>query len=397
MDSTVLLRPATENDFEAFWKFASDENVSKYLTWEKYEDRRNAQKFFYEKILKNQELPNAYLMIEYNGIVIGNAHIIARSKFKLQIGIGLVPNYWNKGLGSKSLLELERYIKKHGNNLYYELLADIHQNNEVMRNILIKNNYKFKCAITDNRHAYRKIICCNDHFDYIEWLKSNEIVDAVIGIGTLSKDELADIDIIIICYEESQIEEIISQTKNIDKLVYFEKTSCNHYFFSFSSSKIYDAYFVSVAFINGVNNINKTIFDKSNLISKVLKLENTPNIDNMLKNLLTSTSKLIYKFKNKKYLQSTRILSDIRNKSIIPIGVYMGDLISKNTIDIEWLNKDSETYMAFLSTFVAPNNDDIEKSIKTLLNFIKSLSSNYNSIEFLDEYEELMEHAKEFL
>lgn len=395
--SIIKLRPAVEKDLEAFAEFCLSGEVSKFLTWSKYTDYSAIKDFFYNKVLKCQSFPNVYLMIVYENVVIGNAHIIARAENSLQIGIGLLPQYWNKGLGSMTILELEKYIKDNYPESFVELLADIHEENVAIRKILLNNKYVFRSAIGDHRHSFRKIISVDEKFDYIQWLKSNELVDSVVGVGSLNDDDLADIDILVVCYEESSIEELKKQTQYIEKLISCEKASCNHFFYSFENSRVYDVYFVSVAFISAVNNSKKMFFDKSCFISTVLKIDSKTDVSDLLLMFINNVSKLIYKTKEYKLEQATRILTDIRNKFIIPIGNSEGCLISQNIINLNWNDKTHLIYDVYMATFAAPLYDQIKLSVQKCLQLIQYLIEKYHFDDYTEKYGEISEYGKEFL
>ncbi len=396
MSKEIELRTAQESDFSDFWEFCSNEEVSKYLTWDKYTDKDLAKSFFEEKMLKNTELPNVYLMILYQGKVIGNAHIIERPEDGLQIGIGLLPQYWHKKLGTHALVELENYIRKNWKSKYCQLLADIHENNTAMRKILLNQGYTLKSSIENHRQAYRKIIT-EENFDYVEWLKDNELIESVVGIGSLSEDKMADMDIIVICYEESSIDEVMHKTQYIESLKSYEKACCNHVFITFQDSRVYDTYFVSEAFINAVNNVNRVIFDKSGLVSKVLDVESKMDLDELVSVFINNTSKLIYKAKGGKLEQVTRILGDIRNKSIIPLGNYDKCLVSKNVINLNWIDKNTVLYETYMSTFAQPMYEPIAVAINKCLELLNYFIEKYELKKYIEKNNEINEYAKEFL
>ena len=390
MNNTISLRNAVESDMPCFWEFCSNEEVSRYLTWKKYEDYDTAKAFFDSKIMTHRDFPNLYLMILLDETVIGNVHIIERENSALQIGIGILPQYWNKGYGTQTLMKVEDYIRSHLEDADVELWADIHQNNDAMRKVLIRNGYYYLKRIDNNRCAFRKIITGKAEFNYLNWLKNSEAVDAVISIGSMSDDALSDIDILVVCYEENTIEQVMTKTRYIEGLTFFEETCPNHCFFAFNHGKVFDVYFVSIAFVNAMFHAKQSIFDKSTLISLVFGLPSSINLKDMVSLFINNLSKLVYKTKEGKYIQATRVLADIRDRSIIPLGNYAGVLTSKNIIDLHWNEKSNIFYEAFLQTYVPPFFENLKEAINKNICLMRKIISMYKLSGF-DEIKQKIE------
>ena len=121
--------------------YLKNNKVSKFLSWKPYKDIIKIKNYF--KYATNSiNFPDEILSINYNGTSIGTAHILSKGGGVTQIGFGILPNFWNKGLGSIILKKLILYIKKsEWSNNTKEIIGVIHKNNIYAIKIFQKENF----------------------------------------------------------------------------------------------------------------------------------------------------------------------------------------------------------------------------------------------------------------
>lgn len=397
MRNELNLRTGKESDFESVWIYSSNQEVTKFLTWDCYTSKEKCKLFFEEQVLKHKTLPNVFLMIELNDKVIGTAHIIQRSAFCNQIGFGILPEYWNKGYGTKIIKLIEKYIVDNFESENCEIKADMHKNNVYMRKILKNAGYEFIGNIENNRESYtKKVETKYKESNFIAWLKNNKLIDCVVKIGSLNNNKYSDVDLLILAYEESSINVLVEDMKKIENVKLIEVASPTHYFFSDSNNTVYDIYIVSTACINAFNNTKKVVFDRSGFVTKLLKLNSFFDLQQSVCIFNTDIAKILDKIKSEKYVQATRILSGIRDKSLIPIGNYINVLEAKNIIDFKWNDKNHIFYKAYMSTFVPPEREGLLNTVKMLIQAEELIIKQYKLDYLEDLFKELSEYAKLF-
>ena len=393
MTNEIILRRARETDFEAFWSFCSNNEVAKYLTWPVYTDK-NICKVFFQKFLDNYKLPNCYLMIEYQGKTIGNVHMISRSQNSIQIGLGILPEYWGKKIGEQVLKQIETFIITESNGTYCEIIADSHRDNIAIQKILLKESFVFFKDIENSRKSYRKITAVGgNNFNFISWLESLDSVECVILGGSLNENELSDIDAIVIMREEKDINDFVRKINAINCITYYEFPSPNHLFVSFNNEKIFDIYIVSTAFVNMFCSGEKnTIIDKTGLVPSVMHIQGKFSVEKCFLAYIQNIKKLIYKLQNKKFIQATRILSDIRNEFIIPLGKECGVLSAENTINVVWHDYDSLFWSVYKATFSPPCEKELVQTVSALIDLVALILKKFQ----LNTYEYLLEELKKY-
>ena len=110
----LIIRPLVENDaFVMFKNWASDDRVTKYLTWKPHEKVEDTLEIIRIWISENLNSPNITLGIVYkeNNELIGtiNYFKVDMSFKEAEIGYCLAYDYWNNGIMSEALKEFIRF------------------------------------------------------------------------------------------------------------------------------------------------------------------------------------------------------------------------------------------------------------------------------------------------
>ena len=154
----LKLRHLKLEDYKNLRKFVINKKVANYLTWEAYKEEVDVKKYF-KKILKKNSYPDETLAIDFNSKLIGTVHIISRGNKITQIGFGLLPGLWNKGLGLISLSLILTYIKEgEWINNSEELWADVNKLNRYAIRLLLKSDFiltKLKLPLNRCRYIYK--------------------------------------------------------------------------------------------------------------------------------------------------------------------------------------------------------------------------------------------------
>jgi RimJ/RimL family protein N-acetyltransferase len=134
----------TEKDTKKVREYITNPQVANFLTWEPYKNEVEIKKYF-KYAFSCGDFPDEILCILFNNEVIGTAHLLKRDNENMQIGFGILPKFWNKGLGSKISLELIQYIK---NSIWAKKInhirAVIHKDNMYAQRIFTKLNFDLK-------------------------------------------------------------------------------------------------------------------------------------------------------------------------------------------------------------------------------------------------------------
>lgn len=394
MSKNIKLRHVNSNDFDEVWAYCSDPHVTKYLTWDHYVSKEDFMDFFTEKMLTSKNISNLFLVITIDNNVLGTAHIIQRAENVLQIGFGILPIYWNQGFGSQIIRLIEDYIVNNSNKKSWIIRADFHKGNYAVYKILKKQNYIFRKEIENNRLSFEREIKSNKESpEFLMWLKENEDVDCVLRLGSIRTETYSDLDIVILVYEESKVDALLEKIINYEKVRLIDKASNIHLFIRDENNQVYDIYIVSTACFNGMHNIRDAVFDKSSFISKLLGIQEKLDLSFLMLKFSSDIEKLLDKMNSKKYIQSTRILGDIRDKSIIPLGCYSEIIVASSIIDIIWKDMDNEFYKAYISTYIPPEKNELQNAIKELLRLLKYLTDKYSLYEYKNKVKELTEYA----
>ncbi|UOQ84908.1 GNAT family N-acetyltransferase [Gracilibacillus salinarum] len=109
----LRLRKVKRTDIEAIYHYASQDKVSRYVTWNSHESLHETTAFV-QFILEQYEKGNiAPWGIEYKatGEFIGTVDFVTwdPAQFTAEIGYVITPEYWGKGIVTEAVRELVRF------------------------------------------------------------------------------------------------------------------------------------------------------------------------------------------------------------------------------------------------------------------------------------------------
>ncbi|MCL2740370.1 MAG: GNAT family N-acetyltransferase [Oscillospiraceae bacterium] len=103
----LLLRRFTIEDARAaFDNWQSDENVTRYLTWNAYTDIEKAQEYLQNQVIDKYSQSNFYnWAILYDGEVVGNIDVtrMDEENFSAVIGYCIGKKWWSQGIVTEAL------------------------------------------------------------------------------------------------------------------------------------------------------------------------------------------------------------------------------------------------------------------------------------------------------
>ena len=158
LNPALKLTHLKPKDYQDLQRFVTNKKVAKYLTWKVYHKESDIREYF-KKILNKDSYPDETLAIDLKNKLIGTVHIISRENRAAQIGFGLLPDFWNMGLGSIALSLMRDYIKRSTwINNSEELWADVNRLNRYAIKILLKSGFtltKLKLPLNRSRYIYK--------------------------------------------------------------------------------------------------------------------------------------------------------------------------------------------------------------------------------------------------
>ncbi|RZT23788.1 GNAT family N-acetyltransferase [Fictibacillus sp. BK138] len=109
----ILLRKITMDDLEDMFEYGSDEDVAKYVTWDKHKTTNDTKEFI-EFVLGRYEKGEVApwgIELKENGKFIGTVDFVSWSPYhnNAEIGYVLSKPYWGKGITTEAVHELIRF------------------------------------------------------------------------------------------------------------------------------------------------------------------------------------------------------------------------------------------------------------------------------------------------
>ena len=109
----LVLRKFEEKDCnDVFNNYASDSNVTKFLTWDAHENLEVSKEYL-SYVLKSYDRPDVYhwaIELKQTGEVIGAVSSVRNDDTCAEIGYCLGLKYWNKGYMTEAVVEVVRYF-----------------------------------------------------------------------------------------------------------------------------------------------------------------------------------------------------------------------------------------------------------------------------------------------
>ena len=108
-----ILRKFTKNDIDDLYEYASDSEVTQFLSWDTYKSIDMAVDYIENVLLKYSKNEIAPWGIEWkeNSKMIGSIDFVGydRKNFSAEIGYVLNKKYWNKGIMTEVLKEIVKF------------------------------------------------------------------------------------------------------------------------------------------------------------------------------------------------------------------------------------------------------------------------------------------------
>ena len=356
-----------DNDFKNVWRYSSSEEVSRLLTWKNYKTIESFREFFEQKYLKHISYPNLFKTILVDGKFAGTLHMLKRERGVMQIGYGIMPKLWGKGIGKSILDKICNYISNNFSDIKI-IRADINKSNEAMKKIL--NNYGFIKIkeLENNRISYEFNL---DIFKFEKYIFENHDVEALFKVGNTKENRLSDHDYIISFYEETDIRHNIENIES-NGFVCIDNPAPYHYFFESKFGEIVDTYLLASSILHASMNISTCVIDKSNFLSSKIKVKENSKINFTLEDqYLYFLTKIIDKFSNNKLVQVERNFSSLRNTTIIPMAQRYGEAEVDNITQIRWIKK-ANLYLAYKATFSELKKEKMKEKIQVLFTVLSN-------------------------
>ncbi len=141
--SKIFFKHITHKNKNSVLKYITNPLVSKFLTWKTYVNKLEIDKYF-NYAISCTNFPDEIFCIILNNEIIGTIHMISRGNKSTQIGFGLLPEFWNKGIGLRVLKKNIKFIKS---SSWYgetkEIWAVIHKDNIYAKKLFLKFGFIF--------------------------------------------------------------------------------------------------------------------------------------------------------------------------------------------------------------------------------------------------------------
>lgn len=125
----IELRHILPIDFNDMKSYVTNDQVTRFLTWDTYKNEEHVRGFL-DKATGLNKFPNEFLGIIYKNKMIGTVHMIERKNKIVQFGFGILPVCWGRGLGAEIVKNVISYLKSGEWIKFVNLVvADIHKDN----------------------------------------------------------------------------------------------------------------------------------------------------------------------------------------------------------------------------------------------------------------------------
>ena len=155
-----ILRKFTENDIDDLYEYASDNEVTKFLSWDTYKSVDIAVDYIENILLKYSKNEIAPWGIEWkeNSKLIGSIDFVYydRKNFSAEIGYVLNKNYWNKGIMTEALNEIIKFGFDKMDLIRIETRLD--PMNVASERVMQKNGLKYEGTLRKKEFLKNKFI-----------------------------------------------------------------------------------------------------------------------------------------------------------------------------------------------------------------------------------------------
>ena len=155
-----ILRKFTKNDIDDLYEYASDNEVTQFLSWDTYKSIDMAVDYIKNVLLKYSKNEIAPWGIEWkeNSKLIGSIDFVQydRKNFSAEIGYVLNRKYWNKGIMTEALKEIIKFGFDEMNLTRIETKLD--SMNVASEQVMQKNGLKYEGTLRKKEFLKNKFI-----------------------------------------------------------------------------------------------------------------------------------------------------------------------------------------------------------------------------------------------
>ena len=153
----LILRKLQKDDAESIFKWASDPEVSRYVTWPTHE-RVEQTKNILNLWIKEYENPKTIrygITLKENGELIGAIDVVDYVDGNPEIGYCLARRYWNNGYMSEACNALIEYLFSIG---YKVVVIEADENNVGSNRVIEKCGFKFTYKETKVCSSFKPVM-----------------------------------------------------------------------------------------------------------------------------------------------------------------------------------------------------------------------------------------------
>lgn len=159
----LLLRKYKKEDMDDLYEYASDEEVTRYLTFETYKNMEDANQYIQtllEKYRNGNEVSPWAIEWKQNHKMIGSIGINQWDieNYYIQIGYVLNKKYWNQGIMTEALKTVIDFAFKNMNIERIELTHDVR--NIGSGKVMLKNGLKQEGILRKSKYIKGEFIDC---------------------------------------------------------------------------------------------------------------------------------------------------------------------------------------------------------------------------------------------
>ncbi len=148
----VSLRNLTSADTEHFYTWASDQEVTKWMTWDAYTSISDAEKFLIDVV----EQHPWFKAICLDGVPVGSITLNKKDEYRAELGYVLAKAHWGKGIATQSVKQALNLGFHDLNIQRIEALVDPH--NLASERVLIKSGMQYE-GLLKNYMLFKNLVC----------------------------------------------------------------------------------------------------------------------------------------------------------------------------------------------------------------------------------------------
>jgi RimJ/RimL family protein N-acetyltransferase len=152
----IVFKYIDEKNFPDVVGYITNKDVCKFLSWQPYSLGEDIKKYrIYAEV--SRSYPDEIMAIYEKEEFLGTLHILKKESGICQFGFGILPEFWNRGLGTAISKKIIEYIKGSEWSTHFDILYSvIHDENKSAVNIAIKSGFLIDQNQSGVRESYTK-------------------------------------------------------------------------------------------------------------------------------------------------------------------------------------------------------------------------------------------------